>query len=126
DQRQGVDQPLGNRPIRGAGFGHAGRAVVGEDDRGGVVLQRRFDHFARIDAGAVDGAAEQLLEGDDAVAIDDEQEGEYVVRLTCYPQGQIAARGGRIDMRTFDRDLLLQMTTTYFEYYRQLRVLVFA
>ena len=46
---------------------------MGKDNRGGVQFQAAFDHFARVDAGAVDGAGKQDFAVDDAVAVVREQ-----------------------------------------------------
>ena len=64
-----------------ARLGHAGRMVVREDHRGGVVRQATPHDFARMHAGAVDRAAEQFLEGDHAMAVVEEQAGEHLVRI---------------------------------------------
>ncbi|MNR68366.1 hypothetical protein D3C85_1928790 [compost metagenome] len=42
--------------------------VVDDDHRRGVVLQGQLDHFTRVDAGSIQGAPEQLVEADHAVA----------------------------------------------------------
>lgn len=49
-------------------LGDAAGMIVGEDNRGGVVAKCFFEHFAGIDGGAVDGAAEEILAGDELVA----------------------------------------------------------
>ena len=49
---------------------------MGEDDGGGVVHEHAAHDLARVDARAVDGAAEEGLEGDDAVAVVEEEGGE--------------------------------------------------
>jgi hypothetical protein len=41
---------------------------MGEDDGGGVVLERFFEYFARVDRRAIDGAAEEVFAGDELVA----------------------------------------------------------
>jgi hypothetical protein len=43
--------------------------VVGEDQCRGVVQQGLAQHLARVNAGAVDRAAEQLFEGNQPVAV---------------------------------------------------------
>jgi hypothetical protein len=45
------------------------QVFVRKDHRRGVVQQRLPQHLARMDAGAVDRAAEELLEGDQPVAV---------------------------------------------------------
>lgn len=42
---------------------------MGQDAGGGVEVDDGLDHLARVDAGPVDGPPEQLLEGNDAVAV---------------------------------------------------------
>jgi hypothetical protein len=43
--------------------------IMRDDDRGGVVLQGQLDDLPRRHAGAVDGAAKQLLVFDEAVTL---------------------------------------------------------
>ena len=66
--------------VRLAGLRDARRMVVGEDHRGRVVIRACAHDFARMDAGAVDGAAEHLLEGDQPVAVVEVQAAEHLVR----------------------------------------------
>jgi hypothetical protein len=63
-QRQRVAQPLRDQSVRLAGFGDAGRVVVGEDHRRGIAGEGLPDTFARVDAGTINGAAEHVFEGD--------------------------------------------------------------
>src|SRR5579863_3528825 len=56
-------ETAGNELIRLARLEHARRVVVGEDHRRGVVVQRLAQDLARVHAGSIDGAAKQLLEG---------------------------------------------------------------
>ena len=74
-----------------------GRMVVREDERGGVVLQRLAHDFARMNAGAVDGAAEHLFEVDEPVAVVEVQAAEHLVGPVAQLRGEELARGrGRI------------------------------
>lgn len=59
DQRQGILERAGQLAVGLARLGDPRRMVVGEDQRRGVVRQGALDHLAGVDAGAVDGAAEQ-------------------------------------------------------------------
>lgn len=76
DQCQGVDQTLGNAAVGGAGLGYAGRVIMREYQRGGVVVQCGLDHFPGINAGAVDGAAKHFLVTDDTMPIVQKHAGE--------------------------------------------------
>ena len=51
-----------------AGLRDAGRMVVREHHGGGVVSERGFHHFARIDTGLRQCAAEKFVGGDEAEA----------------------------------------------------------
>ena len=55
--------------------------VVREDHGGGIVREAAPHYFARVHAGAVDRAAEQLLERDHAVAVVEEHAREHFVRV---------------------------------------------
>ena len=68
DQRQGLLQPRGDGAVGGAGFGIAAGMVVADYQRGGIVRKRAAHDFARVHFGAIDGAVEQLLERECAVA----------------------------------------------------------
>lgn len=65
DQRQGVPQTLGDAQVRLAGLGHARGVVVSQDDSAGPALQGAAHHLTRVHARPVDGALEQLLQGND-------------------------------------------------------------
>lgn len=54
--------------------------IVRKDDRCGVVRERLSQHFARVHAGAVDGAAEELFEGDQAVSFIEIKTAENLIR----------------------------------------------
>ena len=58
---------------------------MGEDDGRGIQLQAAFHHLARVHAGAIDGAGEQNLIADDAVAVVQEQAGEHLVLEAAQP-----------------------------------------
>jgi len=61
-QGQGVDQAPCKADIRPARLGNSRRVVVRQDDGRGIVVQGTDDHLARVDTGAIDGAAKQFLE----------------------------------------------------------------
>jgi hypothetical protein len=60
DQVERVLQRAGQQLVGGARLGGAGGVVVGEDHRGGVAREGELDHFARIDRGLGERAAEQV------------------------------------------------------------------
>ena len=76
-QIQGILNPLGDVLVRRAGTGVAGRVVMTEDAGGGVVFHRRLDEFTGIDAGVVDSAPEQLLEGQHPMLVVQPKDGEH-------------------------------------------------
>jgi hypothetical protein len=69
DQAQGVAEALGDELVGVAGFSDSGGVVVRQDHGGGLVFQGFDDDFAWVDAGAVDGAAEEVLGCDEAMAL---------------------------------------------------------
>ena len=69
DGAQSSDELLGDVPIGRAGLWLPARVVVGEDAGRRVDAQRCLDHLARIHRSAGDGAAEQTLGAEDAVAL---------------------------------------------------------
>ncbi len=73
DKLKGLFEPLRERFVRAAGFGVARGVVVHQDYRRGIMGQGALHDFARVDGGAVDGAAKQLLEGERAMAIVEEE-----------------------------------------------------
>ena len=68
-QGERIPDALGDLLVGAAGFGDAGGVIVGDNHGGAIAAQRLFDDFTRMHAGTVDGAAEKLLELDQAVAI---------------------------------------------------------
>ena len=69
DQLQGFAQPSRDHFVGLTGLGDAGWMIMRQYDRGGIAGQRLLHYLARMHAGAVDGAAEQLIEGDQAMPI---------------------------------------------------------
>jgi hypothetical protein len=63
--------------------------IVGEDDRGGVVLQGFFQDFARIDGCAVDGAAKEIFTGDELVAFGKVDDAEDFVIESAKPHSEV-------------------------------------
>ena len=56
--------------------------IVRTENRSAVVSQRRFDDFARMHARSVDGAAEEFLARDQAVALVEVQETkDFVLKI---------------------------------------------
>jgi hypothetical protein len=53
--------------------------IVREDNCCGVDRKRPLDDFSRVNAGAVDGTAEQLLERQDAMPVVEVQAAKYLV-----------------------------------------------
>ena len=75
-QGQGVLEALGNAQVGLARFGDPGGMVMSENDGGGAEFEGAAHHFARVDAGAVDGAVEELLVPQHLVAVIEEEAGE--------------------------------------------------
>jgi len=69
DQPEGVAYAQRDAFVGKARLGNARRVVVGDDHRRRVPQQRLFHDLARIDAGTVDRAAEQLFELDQPVTV---------------------------------------------------------
>src|SRR5450759_3847618 len=67
DKRERLFERLRKELVCPTRLRYAGGVVVGEDDGGRVVRERRLDHLARVHAGLGEGAAEQLVARDDAV-----------------------------------------------------------
>ena len=102
-RRQRLLERLGQELVGARGLGDAGRMVVREDHRRGVVGERRLEHLARVDAGLRQRAAEQLLGGEQAVLAVEEQRHEGLVRQRGERQAQVVAhglgRGERVALR---------------------------
>lgn len=71
-----------------AGLGDPGRVIVGEDYGRRIDLQGLLDDFPGVDTGAVDSAAEQLLERQDTMAVIQVQAAEQLVRQVPEPGHQ--------------------------------------
>ena len=62
---------------------------MGDDHGGGVVLQGFFDDFAGVDGGAVDGAAEEVISGDEAAPVVEVDQGEDFIRVLSQSGGEV-------------------------------------
>ena len=82
-----------------------------------------IDHLARVDAGAVDGAVEQHLEGQDAVAAIEEQAGEHLVGLVAQPRLEEVAHRLRALQGGIAAQLLGQVAAGHLQHRLQLGVL---
>jgi hypothetical protein len=71
-----LTEPAGDELVGLAGLGKPARVRVREDDGGRVSLDAFFDDFQRVDAGAVNCAAEQLDKLDEPVAVVDKDAAE--------------------------------------------------
>ena len=72
---------MGNYPVRFLGEDAAARPhPYPTDDGGGVGLEHHTCDFARVDRGAIDGAAEERLGADEPVPIIEQQQAEDLVR----------------------------------------------
>src|SRR5690606_26694449 len=60
-QLQGHCQPLRETDVCLTGLCHTRWMVVGHNDSSGILRQRLFDDFTRIDAGTINGAVEMLF-----------------------------------------------------------------
>ncbi len=80
DERQRILQSLGDTQIRLRRFDDPRRMIVVEDDGGGVVGREGvLHHDARMHRGSIDGAPEQLFNGDDAMTVVEEDATENLV-----------------------------------------------
>ncbi len=68
-QPQCVTELVGDGPIRGTGFRNAAGVVVRENGSAGIDAQRRPHDFSWIDARAIDGATEEFLAVENAMAV---------------------------------------------------------
>ena len=79
DEFEGRFEALRDALVGLAGLGDARGMVVGQDHGGGVDGQRLLDDLARVDARAIDGAAEQLVETQHAMPVVEKQAAEDLV-----------------------------------------------
>src|SRR5215470_3824459 len=80
--------------------------VVGEDQRRGIVRQSLAQHLPGVHPRTVDRAAEQLLEGDEAVAVVEEQTAEDFVGPIAQLRNEKSPRGfGSAERRPYAQRL---------------------
>ena len=60
DRLQNLTDCVGQFDVGGRRLADAGRVVVGEDHRGGLGVDRLFEHFAGVDRGPVDGSGDHV------------------------------------------------------------------
>jgi hypothetical protein len=76
DQFQCLAQSFGDAYVGLTGFADTGRVIVGKNDRRRIVGKCLFDHFARLDAGAIDGATKHFAKSNNTISIVQHQTGE--------------------------------------------------
>ena len=74
------------------------------------------DYLPGMHTGSVDGAAEQLLEDDDPMAVVQKQAGKHLVWEVPQSAGKELAGGGGIFQDIFALQLFLQVAAGYFQY----------
>lgn len=87
---QGVTQAIGQDDICLAGFGITAGMVVRDDDRCSVGVEHRLDYLPGIDAGTVQGAVEQPLEGQYTMLVVQQDHAEHLPFLGGQLRCQIA------------------------------------
>jgi len=126
DQRQGAFQGLGEELVGVARLGDAAGVVVGEDDRGGIVVQGALDDFAGVHAGLGEGAAKQFFAGDDAVLRVEKETEENFMAQAGEVQAQIVAHQFRRDQSVAFGDFLAQGAARHFQDSLELREFSFS
>lgn len=109
-------QHLGQFSISDAGLGAAGRMVVAQDQRRGVVVQRALHHLSRVDDGVVDGALKQLFETQHSMLGVEKQAAEYLVRLVAQQCLEVVAHGLRAFQHRIVAQAFSQMTARHLQY----------
>ena len=79
EQCERLLEPACDQLIRPRGLEHPRRVIVGEDHSGCVVQQGLAEHLTRVHSRHVDGAAKELLEGDQPVTAVEIQTAEDLV-----------------------------------------------
>ena len=92
DQPQCFLEPLSNTPVGITGFWISRGMIVDQDHGGGVMSQGLLYDLSRVDAGRVDGAAEQLLEADHAVLAVEKYGTEHLVLVVLQQDLQVLER----------------------------------
>ena len=88
---------------------------MGQDDRGGIVVERPFDDFSRMDAGTIDGAEKQLFELYDAMASIEKQTGKHLVWVVAQFGAEKAARFSRVGERVVTAQTFIEMSAAHFK-----------
>src|SRR5689334_648019 len=79
DETEGVAEAACDALVGRAGLCDTRGVVVEEDDGGSVMGQGGLDDFAGINGGAVESAAEEILDGDEAVTDIEVEDAEDLV-----------------------------------------------
>lgn len=90
-EAQGFLQALGDPAVGFAGLRIPARMVVEEDDGDGVEVQGTLCYDSRVDIAPVDGAAEEVLGGQDVVLGVEEDASEDLTRQVGAAGDQVAA-----------------------------------
>ena len=77
--------------IGAARLGNTRGMIVGENERGGVMMQRALQHFARVNARLVQRPVKQFLGGDHPILLIAEDADENFLLTRLQPQPQIVA-----------------------------------
>lgn len=115
DQGQGITQAQGDGTVGSAWFTDSRWMVVRQDHGGRIVRQAVTHHFARMHAGAIYGAAEQLFERNDAVAIVEKQAGKDLVRIGGQARLDVAGAGHGVGQARYFLQFAVQVAATQFE-----------
>lgn len=116
DEGKCLFQAFREEPVSLAGFGDAGRVVVGENHGSGVFGEGLFDDLARVDRSPVDGAAEQLLGAQHPVLVVEKQAGEDFVSAAAQPMAEVLAGKVRAGEGVLPLQDFLEMTPGEFQH----------
>jgi len=105
EQRERIAQATRDELIGLARLGDPGRVVVRKDHCGRVVRERLPHDFTRVHAGAVDGAAEEFVEGDQTMPAVEMQAAEHLV----WPVAQLGDEEFRRVVRRVEHRLRAQL-----------------
>ncbi len=92
NQSQRLGQAAGKIAVGKAWFGVAGRMVVHENGRCGIMQKRALDHLTRIHDRCVYRSLEQDLLHEQAVTDIEKKAGKGLARTVAKGGGQVAAR----------------------------------
>ena len=95
DECQCFFKLLSDDSVRTAWLAVSAGMVVAEDHSGCVVVDAPAHDFARVDLGIGNAASKEFLEGDDAVAVVEEQAAKNFVGIAgeCYPKESSGGSG---------------------------------